>query len=158
MTTQATTNKSDSNLTDITAGTPAPQLPDDVATLQKMVLQLLGQINNQARENMDLKFQLEYLKRQVFGRKSEKMNPDQKLLFENLFQELDKQLEAQQGKQPKPTDENTSDSGKKSIQPSSRRNGRVPLQVYSHRLGIIEPVDRNSQSSQEGISPVDLPR
>jgi transposase len=129
MVTQSTTDKSDSILTDITAETPASKLPNDVAILQQMVLQLLGQIHDQARENMDLKFQLEYLKRQVFGRKSEKMDPAQKLLFENLFQELDKQLEAQQVQQSKPADENApgSDQKNKPAKQPSRRNGRVPL-------------------------------
>lgn len=113
----------------MTAATPVTQLPTDVSTLQQMVLQLLGQIDTQARENLDLKFQLDALKRQVFGRKSEKMDPNQRLLFENLFQALDKQLEAQQAQHPTPTDENASGSGKKtkSTKPSSRRNGRAPL-------------------------------
>ncbi len=60
-----------------------------------MVLQLLGQINEKTRENFDLQCQLDWLKRQLFGRRSEKMDPNQRLLFEDLFAKLQKQLEQQ---------------------------------------------------------------
>ncbi|MDI6451906.1 transposase, partial [Anaerobaca lacustris] len=69
----------------ITAETPSSALPTDVITLQQMVLQLLGQINDKARENFDLQCQLDWLKRQMFGRKSETMDPNQRLLFADLF-------------------------------------------------------------------------
>ncbi|MCE5340156.1 MAG: IS66 family transposase [Planctomycetaceae bacterium] len=58
-----------------------------------MVLTLLGQID-------DLQGQLYYLKRQLFGKKSEKLNPAQRLLFENLYDEVKAKLEEQ--KQSKP--------------------------------------------------------
>jgi len=67
--------------TNITAESSAEQLPDDTNTLKQMVLTLLGQID-------DLTGQLYYLKRQLFGKKSEKLNPAQRLLFENLYDEV----------------------------------------------------------------------
>ena len=63
--------------TNITAATSREQLPTDVSTLQQMILTLLGQID-------DLNGQLYYLKRQLFGKKSEKLDPAQRLLFEGL--------------------------------------------------------------------------
>jgi transposase len=78
--------------TNITAETSADQLPIDVSTLQQMVLTLLGQID-------DLNGQLYYLKRQLFGRKSEKLNPAQRLLFENLYDQVKAKVEEQ--RQPK---------------------------------------------------------
>ena len=69
----------------ITAETSREDLPVDVITLQEMVLTLLGQID-------DLNGQLYYLKRQLFGKKSEKLNPAQRLLFENLYDEVKAKL------------------------------------------------------------------
>ena len=74
--------------TQITSETSADQLPDDTNTLKEMVLTLLGQID-------DLNGQLYYLKRQLFGKKSEKLNPAQRLMFENLYGEIESKLEAE---------------------------------------------------------------
>ena len=79
--------------TKVTAAASIEQLPTNVSTLQQMVLTLLGQID-------DLQGQLYYLKRQLFGKKSEKLSPDQRLLFENLYNEIEAKIEQQ--KQPKP--------------------------------------------------------
>ena len=76
----------------ITAGTSIEQLPDDTNTLKQMVLTLLGQID-------DLNGQLYYLKRQLFGKKSEKLDPAQRLLFEGLYDQVRAKIEEQ--KQPK---------------------------------------------------------
>jgi transposase len=72
----------------VTAESSIEQLPNDVKTLQQMVLTLLGQID-------DLQGQLYYLKRQLFGKKSEKLNPAQRLLFENLYDEVKAKLQQQ---------------------------------------------------------------
>ena len=65
----------------ITAASSIEQLPDDCQTLKQMVLTLLGQID-------DLQGQLYYLKRQLFGQRSEKLDPNQRLLFEHLYNEV----------------------------------------------------------------------
>jgi len=54
---------------------PDIKLPEDVAVLQQMVLQLLADVD-------DLNKQLAYFKRYVFGRRSEKLDPSQLILFE----------------------------------------------------------------------------
>ena len=63
--------------TKITAATSIGQLPDNAIALKQMVLTLLSQID-------DLAGQLHYLKRQLFGKKSEKIDPAQRLLFEDM--------------------------------------------------------------------------
>ncbi len=78
--------------TKIAAGTSIEQLPDDTNTLKQMLLTLLEQID-------DLNGQLYYLKRQLFGRKSEKLDPAQRLLFESLYDQVRAKIEEQ--KQPK---------------------------------------------------------
>jgi transposase len=115
-----------SGTTTITAGSSLSQLPDDVSTLKQMVLTLLGQID-------DLSGQLQYLKRQLFGRKSEKLNPHQRLLFENLYEQVQAKLEQQQ------------EASKPQSAPS-RRNathaGRRPLPAELPRQIIpIEPAE-----------------
>jgi len=72
----------------ITAGTSIEQLPDDTNTLKQMVLTLLGQID-------DLNGQLYYLKRQLFGKKSEKLDPAQRLLFESLYDQVKSKIDQQ---------------------------------------------------------------
>lgn len=54
----------------VKAKSPILKLPEDVATLQQMVLQLLADVD-------DLNRQLAYFKRYVFGRRSEKLDPSQ---------------------------------------------------------------------------------
>jgi transposase len=116
----------------ITTQTPAA-LPADVATLQQMVLQLLGQINEKTRENFDLQCQLDWLKRQLFGRKSETMDPNQRLLFADLFEKLQQQLEQRPGSERPPSAPASAPKVPAANRPS-RRNGRVPLPAALPRV------------------------
>jgi len=63
----------------IDAKTPLEQLPGEVPVLQQMVLTLLA-------DNDDLRRQLLWFKEHIFGRKSEKLDPNQAWLFEALGQ------------------------------------------------------------------------
>jgi transposase len=93
----------------ITAQTSIEHLPTQVSTLQQMVLMLLGQID-------DLQGQLYYLKRQLFGKKSEKLDPHQRLLFENLYDEVKAKIEQQQPKARKaPSRRNTNHNGRRPL-------------------------------------------
>ena len=102
----------------ITAKTPVTNLPTDINTLQQMVLQLLADVDAKTHRLQDLQNQLDWLKRHTFGRRSEKYDPNQKLLFEALEEQLKSRqselLESQR----------SSDAAKKK---ESRRNGRKPL-------------------------------
>ena len=79
--------------TKITAGSSIEQLPNDANTLKQMVLTLLEQID-------DLNGQLYYLKRQLFGKKSEKLDPAQRLLFENLYDQVKAKIDQQKPSKP----------------------------------------------------------
>jgi len=72
----------------ITAGSSIEQLPNDPQTLKQMVLTLLEQID-------DLNGRLYYLKRQLFGKQSEKLDPAQRLLFENLYDQVKAKIDQQ---------------------------------------------------------------
>jgi len=122
-----------SKVPSITAQTPMSTLPTDVATLQQMVLQLLGQINEKTRENFDLQCQLDWLKRQLFGRKSETMDPNQRLLFADLFEKLQEQLE-QRSRSESPASASASAPKVPAANRPLRRNGRVPLPAALPRV------------------------
>lgn len=91
-----------------------------------MVLTLLGQID-------DLQGQLYYLKRQLFGKKSEKLDPHQRMLFENLYNQVQAKIEQQQQEQtPFPSTPKS--------RPNATHNGRRPLPPSLPRETIvIEP-------------------
>jgi transposase len=110
-------------ITTINAHTSKEQLPDDTGTLKQMVLTLLGQID-------DLNGQLVYLKRQLFGHKSEKLNPAQRMLFEDLYQQLQAKLHPEQAVTPVPSQR----------KPNATHQGRRPLPPDLEREIIqIEP-------------------
>jgi transposase len=114
-----------SETTNITAQTSKENLPNDISTLQEMVLTLLGQID-------DLSGQLLYLKRQLFGKKSEKLNPAQRLLFENLYSQIEAKIEQQRRPEAEPV------KNKK----NENHNGRRPLpQDLPREIIEIEPSD-----------------
>jgi len=120
--------------TNITAATSKEQLPTDTSTLQEMVLTLLDQID-------DLSGQLYYLKRQLFGKKSEKLHPAQRLLFENLYDEIKAKVEEEQ-QQPK------TEPVKKTKKKSSNHKGRNPLPANLPRKTIdIEPSEEEKVCS-----------
>ena len=72
--------------TKITAGSSIEQLPNDTNTLKQMVLTLMELID-------DLNGQLYYLKRQLFGKISEQLDPAQRLLFENLYDQVKSKID-----------------------------------------------------------------
>jgi transposase len=94
----------------VTSKSCETDLPDDVQQLKHMVLTLLGQVD-------DLQGQLLYLKRQMFGKKSEKLNPKQLLMFQDLYDELKAKLEDELPQSPKT----------KRPRPNANHKGRKPL-------------------------------
>ncbi|MCP4599051.1 MAG: IS66 family transposase [Proteobacteria bacterium] len=108
----------------ITAQTPVEKLPDDIHLLQQMVLQLLADVDDKTHRLQDLQSQLDWLRRHTFGRRSEKYDPKEKLLFDLL----DKLEDAE----PKAFDHSNRDHalGLKETAKDSKtsgRNGRKPL-------------------------------
>lgn len=94
--------------------TPAEQLPEDTRVLRQMVLQLLGNVESLQQE-------LAWYQRHLFGRRSEKLDPNQAVLFD---------LPGQVAPAPP-----AAPVVKPSAKPS-RRNGRVPLPAHLPRERI----------------------
>jgi len=99
------------------ARTPADQLPADPRVLRQMVLALLANVDSLQQE-------LLWYKRHLFGRRSEKLDPDQQMLFDLLEQKIPPPTAASQPVAPQPA-----------AKPSAR-NGRVPLPRHLPRERI----------------------
>src|SRR5947209_10812898 len=72
------------SLTDPAAGLPpgaAEHLPDDPATLRRMVLELLASLHECQRDNEALRHRLDLLLRRLYGPRGERFDPSQALLF-----------------------------------------------------------------------------
>jgi len=111
----------------ITSDTPNTDLPNDISTLQHMVRQLLSNVNEQAREIVDLQSQLEWLKRHTFGRRSEKLDVNQLTLFEGIADTADQEDDSAESN---PTPAGVAEKSKK------HRNGRRPLPAHLPRERI----------------------
>jgi len=64
--------------------TTAEHLPDDAATLKRMVLELLATLTETRHEREQLQERLHLLLQRLYGRKSERFDPNQPLLFGDL--------------------------------------------------------------------------
>src|SRR5437763_11127182 len=70
-----------------TAAAPPPtaeHLPGDVATLQRMVLELLATLQERERDNEALRHRLDLLLKRLYGPRGERYDPQQPWLFADL--------------------------------------------------------------------------
>jgi len=58
--------------------TTAEQLPDDVATLKRMVLELLVSCHEHVRDKEAMRHRIDLLLRRLYGPRGERFNPDRK--------------------------------------------------------------------------------
>jgi transposase len=64
--------------------TTAEQLPDDVATLKRMVLELLASLHERDRDYEALRHRINLLLRRLYGPRGERLHPGQLLLFPEM--------------------------------------------------------------------------
>jgi len=112
----------------IASNTANIALPNDIPTLQRMVQQLLSNVNEQARQIVDLQSQLEWFKRHVFGRRSEKLDANQLTLFEGMTQTAPQVEHGSAAVSQRPA--GMTDKSRQ------HRNGRVPLPAHLPRERI----------------------
>jgi transposase len=62
----------------------AEQLPDDAATLKRMVLELLASLHEERRDKEALRHRLDLLLRRLYGPRGERFDPNQSLLFPEM--------------------------------------------------------------------------
>jgi transposase len=96
------------------------QLPQDVTTLQDMVLELLTTIHRDRLDQDELRQRLALLLRRLYGPRTERFDPDQLLLFDDSADGQD---------QPAPTESATPSSTEPSsaAKRKARPHGRRPL-------------------------------
>jgi len=122
-----------------TTPTISTSLPDDTATLKQMVEHLLSDVQDKDREILQLKFQLETLRRRIFGRRSEKVDPNQLALFEDLS----RQLEAAEAQQPETEDDETPPRKPKR---KGNGHGRRPLPPDLPRDRIVHELSEEERT------------
>lgn len=112
----------------------AEQLPDDVATLKRMILELLAAIHVHRQDNEELRARLDRLLRRLYGPKSERFAPNQPLLFGDL-------TAIDPAAATPPGDELTT-SGKKRARPHGRQQlpDNLPCEPKHHTLSEAERV------------------
>jgi transposase len=115
--------------------TAADPLPDDLETAHQLIRELLETLAQQLHLNAKLQHQLEQLLRQHYGRKSEKIDPNQLLLF---AQEI--LTQAEPAPQPESVPEPTPPPSPSAPQPKKNGHGRKPLPARLPRKPVVHDV------------------
>jgi transposase len=123
------------SLADPAAGLPptdAEQLPDDVATLKRMVLELLASLHERDRDIEGLRHRLDLLLRRLYGPRGERIHPNQLLLFAEMA--------AGQGTAPVPAEPAAGAKPKRRCRPHGRRRlpDSLPREPRHHELSQAE--------------------
>jgi transposase len=112
--------------------TDAEHLPNDVATLKRMVLELLASLHQRDRDIEGLQHRLHLLLRRLYGPRGERINPDQLLLFAEMA--------AGQDTAPAPTEPAAAAKPKRQCRPHGRRRlpENLPRESRHHELSETE--------------------
>src|SRR5579859_6560570 len=113
--------------------TPADPLPDDLETAHQLIRELLETLSQQIHLNAKLQHQLEQLLRQRYGRKGERVDPAQLLLFAREIL-----AQAEPAPVPDPAPEPTSPPGRTA--PETKGHGRKPLPARLPRKPVLHDV------------------
>lgn len=123
------------SLADPTAGLPptdAEQLPDDVAMLKRMVLELLASLHDRDRDNEALRHRIDLLLRRLYGPRGERIDTNQLLLFAEMG--------ASQDTSPAPPETIVATKPKRRCRPHGRRRlpDSLPREPRHHELSEAE--------------------
>jgi transposase len=125
-------------LTDPSAAGPLPtaaeQLPDDVGTLKRMVLELLSSLHERDRDIEGYRHRINLLLRRLYGPRGERIDPHQLLLFAEMA--------AGRDTAPAPTKPTAADKAKRRCRPHGRRRlpENLPREPRHHELSEAERV------------------
>jgi transposase len=105
-------------------------LPDDIESAHRLIRELLASLHRQSHLNEKLQHQLELLLRRLYGKKSEKLDPDQLWLFAREILEANgKQTEPEPGSSTPPP-----------AKPPIPGHGRKPLPTSLPRRRVLHDV------------------
>jgi hypothetical protein len=109
------------------------QLPDDLDTAHRLIRELFATLRQQVHLNEKLQHQLEQLLRQRYGRKGERADPGQLLLFaREVLEQLGSEAAAPA---PEPTPPPPAPPG-----PKPNGHGRRPLPAHLPRRPVLHDV------------------
>jgi transposase len=113
--------------------TTADQLPDDVATLKRMVLELLASCHEHVRDKEAMRHRIDLLLRRLYGPRGERFNPDQLLLFAEMAAGLETTTEV-------PPEPAAASKPKRRCRPHGRRRlpDNLPREPRHHELSEAE--------------------
>jgi transposase len=113
--------------------TDAEHLPDDLATLKQLVLELLASLHERDRDIEAMRHRLDLLLRRLYGPRGERLNPDQLLLFAEMA--------ASQDTTPAPP-EPAAAKPRRRCRPHGRRRlpDNLPREPRHHELSQAERV------------------
>jgi transposase len=113
--------------------TAAEQLPDEVATLKRMVLELLASLHQRDRDYEALRHRIDLLLRRLYGPRGERIDPNQLLLFADLATGQDTAVAPSEPAAAKP---------KRRCRPHGRRRmpEHLPREPRHHELSEAERV------------------
>jgi transposase len=123
------------SLADPTAGrlpTSAEQLPDDVGTLKRMVLELLASLHERDCDIEGYRHRIDLLLRRLYGPRGERIDPNQLLLFAEMT--------AGQDTAPAPTESAAAAEPRRRCRPHGRRRlpDNLPREPQHHELPEAE--------------------
>src|SRR6516165_1477979 len=114
--------------------TPGDPLPDNIEAAHQLIRELLETLAQQLHLNAKLQHQLEELLRQRFGRKSERVDPAQLLLFaQDILAQAKAESESEPTSQPDPASE-------PAPAPKKNGHGRKPLPASLPRKRVLHDV------------------
>jgi len=111
----------------------ATTLPEDVSVLQQMIRELLVSLRARDRQIGQLEHRLDQLLRRLYGRRSEKLDPSQLVLFQQLLEEA----VAEQATEEAPAEP--------SERPRRRGHGRRKLPADLPRKRVVHEVPPEEQ-------------
>ena len=117
------------------------QLPNDLDTLKRMVLELLATLHEERQDKARLRHRLDLLLRRLYGPRHERFSPDQLLLFDAAAAEPDKDDDAQATAAPPAAAASTPAASKRRSRPHGRRPlpEDLPRRPVHHELSEAEP-------------------
>jgi transposase len=118
--------------------TDAEHLPNDVATLKRIVLELLASLHERDRDIEGLRYRLHLLLHRLYGPRGERFNPDQLLLFAEM-------ATVQDNAQETPTEPPAPTKPQRRCRPHGRRRmpENLPHETRHYELSEAEYVCPN---------------
>lgn len=134
MSTDANTSTTDPSVETAATIPSVESLPDDPATLKAMIRELIESLRRERRSRESVEYRLGLLLRRLYGTKSEKIDPNQLLLFDDAFAESEEE-DTSADEPPAPADEPAQETSQ-TTRKKSRRNGRTKLPADLPRVRI----------------------